>query len=130
MSTPPEIGDRLREERERLGMSQDGLGAVGGVTGRAQRNYERGDRELGVGYLAAIAVAGVDVLYVVTGKRSTSVKAVQISAREQTLLNNYEASSQEVKRAIDKMALLGANERTATRDGAIHSVGRDPKKAA
>ncbi|WP_459863517.1 helix-turn-helix domain-containing protein [Endothiovibrio diazotrophicus] len=63
------IGERLREERERLGFSQSDLGAIGGVTLRSQGNYERGDRAPDALYLAAVAAHGVDVCYIVTGSR-------------------------------------------------------------
>ncbi|MCL7660626.1 XRE family transcriptional regulator, partial [Klebsiella pneumoniae] len=38
------IGSRLREERERLGLSQQALGEIGGVKKLTQLNYEKGDR--------------------------------------------------------------------------------------
>jgi len=67
------FGDRLREERNRLVLTQTALGQIGGVQGRAQRLYEQGERRPDSDYLAAVAAAGVDVLYVLTGKRSTPV---------------------------------------------------------
>lgn len=62
------ISERLREERQRLGLSQDGLASSGGVTRRSQGLYETGERTPGAAYLAKIADAGVDVVYVLTGK--------------------------------------------------------------
>ncbi len=82
------IGDRLREERERLGMSQAAFGELGGVKANAQGNYEKGDRYPDAAYLAAVAVRGVDVLYVVTGQRCP-VLAESISAVEADLLGDY-----------------------------------------
>lgn len=67
-----ELGERLKEERNRLGMSQTAFGELGGVKVLAQRNYESGLRSPDANYLARIEVAGVDVLYVVTGKRAIS----------------------------------------------------------
>lgn len=63
------IGDRLREERDRLGLSQAAFGEIGGVKANAQGNYEKGERFPDAGYLAAVSAVGVDVLYVVTGER-------------------------------------------------------------
>ena len=37
---------------------------------RAQINYEKDERQPDAGYLAAVAAAGVDVFYVLTGSRS------------------------------------------------------------
>jgi len=57
-------------ERERLGLSQEALGEIGGVKKLAQINYEKGKRHPDSEYLAAIAAAGIDVLYVLTGQNS------------------------------------------------------------
>jgi len=65
-------GDRLREERHKLALTQTELGAVGGVRQLAQSLYEQGKRKPDIAYLAAVAAAGVDVLYVITGKRETA----------------------------------------------------------
>lgn len=62
------IGERLREERTRLGLNQAQLGEVGGVQKQAQLKYEKGERHPDAQYLAAVAAKGVDVLYVLTGK--------------------------------------------------------------
>jgi len=64
------LGKRLREERYRLGLSQAALGAAGAVRMQAQSLYESDQRRPNSDYLAAIAAAGVDILYVITGKRS------------------------------------------------------------
>ncbi|MCF5723912.1 helix-turn-helix domain-containing protein [Pseudomonas syringae] len=63
-----EITQRLREERKRLGLTQEELAIIGGVKVNAQSTYERGARVRNAIYLANIAKAGVDVLYVVTGR--------------------------------------------------------------
>lgn len=63
------IGERLREERERLGLNQEELGQRGGVNRNTQGKYEKSERSPDAVYLAGIAQHGVDVLYVVTGAR-------------------------------------------------------------
>jgi len=65
-----DFGTRLREERKRLSLTQTALGAVGGVRVQAQLLYEQGKRKPDIDYLSAIAAAGVDVLYVITGRRN------------------------------------------------------------
>lgn len=69
------IGDRLREERERLGMTQTEFGALAGVTKATQINYETGRRAPDAGYLAAVAGVGLDVQFVVVGQRALSEQA-------------------------------------------------------
>ncbi|WP_085631317.1 helix-turn-helix domain-containing protein [Pseudomonas sp. R16(2017)] len=63
------IGDRLKEERERLGLNQTDFAAKAGASKNSQYNYEKGERSPDASYLAAVAEQGVDVLYVVTGQR-------------------------------------------------------------
>lgn len=63
------IGERLREERVRLGYNQADFAAIAGVAKTSQFNYEKGERSPDAAYLAAVAEKGVDVLYVVTGIR-------------------------------------------------------------
>ena len=52
-------------------MNQAQLGAAAGVTKGAQLNYESGERSPNVEYLQAIAAAGVDVVYALTGVRES-----------------------------------------------------------
>ncbi|MFJ4288738.1 helix-turn-helix domain-containing protein [Cupriavidus sp. NPDC089707] len=63
------VGERLKAERLRLGLTQAAFGEALGVAKNVQSRYERGDRSPDPVYLAAIARSGVDVLYVLTGKR-------------------------------------------------------------
>ncbi|MDD5328789.1 MAG: helix-turn-helix transcriptional regulator [Sulfuricella sp.] len=64
------IGNRIREERKRLGLSQDAFAKQVGVHRRSQINYESGDREPDTTYLESISRVGVDVGFVLTGESS------------------------------------------------------------
>lgn len=64
-----ELGQRLREERERLQMTQTDFGRLGGVSKHSQIRYERGDGTPDVDYLRGVASHGVDVHYVISGIR-------------------------------------------------------------
>jgi transcriptional regulator with XRE-family HTH domain len=77
--------DRLKEERKRLGLNQDEFAALGGVKKGAQFNYENGSRTPDSDYLAAVAAAGVDVLYLLTGEYAISA----LPADEHELLTGY-----------------------------------------
>ena len=95
------ISDRLREERERLGLNQVEFGSIGGVKKLAQINYEKGERHPDSAYLAAIAAAGADVLYILTGQRSQPVPPAQeLPRQEQEWLALYRNSSEEVRAAL------------------------------
>lgn len=83
------IGDRLREERSRLGLSQTDLGAAGGVGKTTQINYEKGSGSPDARYLAAAADLGIDVLYIVTGERKP-LAVDSISAETAEFLEVYQ----------------------------------------
>ncbi|MGS0741677.1 helix-turn-helix domain-containing protein [Glaciimonas sp. GG7] len=63
------IGERLKEERERLGMNQTNFAALAGVGRKTQFSYEHCARTPDANYLAAVAKAGADVGYIITGTR-------------------------------------------------------------
>lgn len=64
-----DFGKRLKEERERLGMSQIQFAQLCGVGRTAQFNYERDEREPSFTYMDMAEKLGVDALYVFTGTR-------------------------------------------------------------
>lgn len=68
-ATNPGFGKRLREERERLGLSQEAFGEIGGVRRAAQYLYEQGSRVPSMEYIGKVVAAGVDLGYLVMGKR-------------------------------------------------------------
>ncbi|MFJ4349056.1 helix-turn-helix domain-containing protein [Pseudomonas sp. NPDC089401] len=82
------LGPRLREERERLGMTQRVFGDIGGVEPNAQGKYESGERTPRVDYLAALAARGVDALYVLSGVR-TPAPLESLTVDETGLLGAY-----------------------------------------
>jgi transcriptional regulator with XRE-family HTH domain len=99
------IGERLKEERSRLGLSQTDLGAIGGVGKTTQINYEKGDRSPDAAYLAAAAAAGVDILYVVTGQRAL-VPADSLTAEEAKVLENYRGMAPADKASVMRLTTL------------------------
>lgn len=77
-SSSPEMGSqrqdfarRLKEERKRAEITQEQLGAKGGVSRNSQYCYERADTSPDSEYLMRIAGL-VDVHYLLTGSRTTS----------------------------------------------------------
>jgi transcriptional regulator with XRE-family HTH domain len=63
------FGARLAEERKRLGLKQAEFAALVGTDVPKQSLYENDRRELRADYLARLADANVDVIYVLTGQR-------------------------------------------------------------
>lgn len=66
------FSSRLREERERIGRSQQSFGEIGGVTKLSQLKYEKGERVPSVDYLYRLGLAGVDTGYLLWGVRSAT----------------------------------------------------------
>lgn len=100
----------MREERQRLDLNQTQLGETGGVTKKTQMLYEAGDRYPDAAYLAAIAAAGADVRYIVTGERDGPAPEV-LSSDERELLSLFRAAPLAVKAAAIG-ALQGAAAKT------------------
>ncbi|MBS7349289.1 MAG: helix-turn-helix transcriptional regulator [Comamonas sp.] len=110
-----DIGSRLREERERLGMTQEAFGQAGGVLKRALIRYEKGERAPDATFLAALAAAGVDVLYVLTGQRMGAAAAPQpapvgpvLSRRALAVADHFDNTSDEGKKIIEAAAFAAA----------------------
>ncbi|WP_414143990.1 helix-turn-helix domain-containing protein [Burkholderia stagnalis] len=76
------IGSRLRDERLRIGLSQDEFATVGGVARRSQSAYESDERAPDAAYLLAVREIGVDIGYVLTGERAAGGGAAEQGARD------------------------------------------------
>ncbi|NNJ83624.1 MAG: helix-turn-helix domain-containing protein [Gammaproteobacteria bacterium] len=102
------IGERLKEERNRLGLNQTDFGKLCCVTRQTQRLYEKGERTPDSKYLAAIAKVGADILYIVTGERNAvSVRRLEggeerLKPDEAVLLDNYRHLSGRNREIIQK----------------------------
>ena len=64
------FGERLREERKRLGLNQTELALLGGVVKFTQINYEKDERTPDTDYLLKLQKAGVDAYFLLTGERT------------------------------------------------------------
>lgn len=118
------IGERLKEERERLGMTIPVFAEVAGAKKNTVIDWQKDVSSPPAAKLAALAVAGVDVQYVITGVRSS----VAMSPDEEELLGRFRGASLEVKGVIIR-ALSGDTE-GKTKSVTInapggHAAGRD-----
>lgn len=110
------IGKRLRDERERLKLSQSEIAAVveaagvAGATRQSQSLYEKDKRKPDAAYLAVAASLGVDVLYVLTGQRAQQITQPQSIDRTllQTCIEGLEEGLEKAGRTMraDKKAEL------------------------
>lgn len=97
------IFERLRIERERLGFTQEAFSAIGGVSRRAQANYETSERSPDLNYLCAIAKVGADIQYIVTGVHSEAC----LSAEDALLLQGFRQLDPESKKRALAMVYGG-----------------------
>ena len=68
-------GKRLKEERQRLGLTQEEFANLGGVKKLAQANYEAEKRYPNTLYLANIWLEDVDIQYILTGVREVNLES-------------------------------------------------------
>ena len=103
------FGSRLKEARKALGLSQEEAANLVSVTREHWGRCERGLAVPGGEVLAALAAAGADVLYILTGQRSQPVSATtDLSPRIRALVDNYEHADEAGKRHIERAADLEA----------------------
>jgi transcriptional regulator with XRE-family HTH domain len=82
------LGIRLREERKRMGLSQEAFAALGSIEANAQLRYEHGHRLPRANYLALIGIGGADIRYVILGERKP-IPAAGLSNSERELIQSY-----------------------------------------
>lgn len=76
---------------------------IGGVKKLAQINYEKGKRHPDSEYLAALARAGIDVLYILTGKRCPIVIDEPNVANSRHLAERNVATSRHLAERADSV---------------------------
>lgn len=96
------IGERLKEERDRLKLSQPALAEAAGTTKKTQIDYEKDKTQPKANYLAKVAEMGVDVAYVITGMRLENVAS---TPTELAFLRNCRAFKSTASRAAALKAL-------------------------
>jgi transcriptional regulator with XRE-family HTH domain len=95
------FGKRLAEERRRLGLKQAEFAKLVGTDVPKQSLYENDRRELRADYLARLAGAGIDVIYILTGRRGEAGRLGQGST---DLLSAHVALPADMQRALEELA--------------------------
>lgn len=88
------VGLRLKEERKRLGLTQEAMGVACGVTKRTQIFYEMDSVGASAAYLTAAYELGVDVVYLLTGTRERLAEA------DADLLDAWRSASPSARAAV------------------------------
>lgn len=110
MTLSEEIGARLRQQRAQAGLTQDQLAEHLGVSKRTQGNYESGASDPPASYLSIAASAlGFDVLYIVSGTRTT-LKAEALSEAEDSIVQHYRSIPPDDQRAIRRFVKAMADD--------------------
>jgi transcriptional regulator with XRE-family HTH domain len=119
------FGARLAEERKRLGLKQAEFASLVGTDVPKQSLYENDRRELRADYLARLAAAKVDVVYVLTAKRS---EGAWLGEEATDLLSAYFSLPPDLQEALRR--LVGDLDRhfAAPPGRTLHS-GREAYKA-
>lgn len=134
----PTIGERLREERERLGYNQTNFAALASASKHSQIDWEKNTASPNTKVLAAFAKAGADVLYIVTGVRSVGLSRaaeppgiyemsggpLELSKKEAALLDNYRNSEGEAQDVLIKTSAAFAQQQ----GGKIEQKPASPRK--
>lgn len=97
------VGERLREERERLGMNQTDFGVSAGVSRGTQKAYELESSSPDIRYLSGLQDLGVDVHYVLTGSRIDS-DISKFSEVELTVLEHMRTMSESDRATLAHLA--------------------------
>lgn len=120
-----QISDRLREERERIGLTQTAMSKLGGVAFRTYCDYESGKSEPKASTLAKLGLSSVDILYVLTGTKTPS--SIDISEDEAELVKIYRSAPLAIKAAALAALTAGSSaSKTITVSGKGNRVaGRD-----
>ena len=95
------FGARLAEERKRLGLKQAEFAALVGTDVPKQSLYENDRRELRADYLARLAEAQVDVVFVLTGAR---MEGSALGTQASNLVSCYLRLPDELQLALSDFA--------------------------
>ena len=96
------FGTRLAEERKRLGLKQAEFTRLVGTNVAKQSLYENDKRDLRASYLARLAEAGVDVVYILTGQRGE--QQGQLEQGASNLLTAHLMLPPELQRMVEGLA--------------------------
>lgn len=101
MNHDAQHGLRLKEERERIGRTQQEIALDVGVRREMWAKYEAG-AEPGAAALSAMVRIGLDVIYILTGQRNPDVPA--LSRRALTHAEKFESLTEDDKKSLERTA--------------------------
>ena len=112
------FGTRLAEERKRLGLKQAEFADLVGTDVPKQSLYENDRRELRADYLARLADAKVDIVYILTGRRS---EGDWLGSGPSELLTSYLTLPPEMQDALEAFARSLRDQFARPPGGTLHA---------
>jgi transcriptional regulator with XRE-family HTH domain len=112
------FGSRLAEERKRLGLKQAEFAGLVGTDVPKQSLYENDRRELRAEYLARLVEAEIDVVYVLSGRRSGSES---LGEGASDLLSSYLALPPDLRGALEEFVRTIRDQFTRPSGATLHS---------
>ncbi|MCJ0830421.1 helix-turn-helix domain-containing protein [Acinetobacter sp. NIPH1876] len=103
------VSNRLKSERDRLGLSQGVIAAQAEVTVKTVGRWEK-EIAIPSDKLALLKILGVDLLFVLTGERTQN----GLAQDETVLIDKYRQADSNLKNKL-LMLLLGVENNTATK---------------
>jgi len=116
------FGSRLAEERKRLGLKQSDFADLVGTDVPKQSLYENDRRELRADYLARLADARVDIVYVLTGQRS---EGDWLDMQASALLSAYMALPEDLREALVALAISMRDRLSREASATVHAKKLD-----
>lgn len=98
------IGDRLKEERLRLGLSQKEFAELCGIKVRAQINYEKNERSPDARYLIESGKIGVDIGYLFSGNRTLQSEKGHLSSLAESYVSINDKEMLELSIMISRIS--------------------------
>lgn len=102
------LGDRLKNERVRLNLTQPAFAEIAGAAKRTVIDWEKGVSSPTASQLALLAAADLDVLYVVTGQRSNAATSQHLTETGNPVTNTTAVPLIDAKRLARIVELLEA----------------------
>ena len=107
------LGIRIKDERERLGLTQPEFAEIAGAKKRTVIDWQNGVSSPTAIQLAALAAAGVDIAYVITGVPAEAHGKLADVAQASQLLQRAGASEEVARELMPALVQLLSKKRSS-----------------
>ncbi|AMC35396.1 hypothetical protein VN23_12625 [Janthinobacterium sp. B9-8] len=114
------VSARLKEERKRLGLSQEAAAKALGISVDSLYGYEKNKTNPPISVLLPFSDIGADVQYIVTGERTAGL----LSPEEQQMISALRAATPSVRTALLSMAHAGVDKQVVVQQKYVGGVGK------